>query len=537
MLDRLKQIPQRLLDIWKSWSRTQKTVIVSSAAVVVIVIVILAIVLSRPNYQTLTTCSDYSEMNEVTTLLTSNNISYKVDDGSLVVKVPKADLTTAKMAIASADIQSDGYTFEDAMNSSFTTTESDKTKKYAQYLASKFATDLKEINGVKDASVTVEIADDSNSFYTTTSESSVSVVLTTTKTLSDDVAESMANFLATAVGNSTTNSITIIDSNGNTLFNGASAANSTSGTSYSNQLKYKSLIESNVKSNIKQAVLATGLYDDVQLILNLSLNWDAVNTIATEYKADENLEQGLFSTSYDEVSTGTDGASGTPGTTSNGSDDTTYTVSDGTSSTSSYEVHNYSYLPNSYVTTTISEPGKIVYADSSLTVTLIKNVIYEESAAKSAGLLDGTTWDQFKQDNANPIALTVDDNWTNALAMGTGIDAANITILAYQRNYFQDKASVNVFSTVSFWLQIALAAAILGLLIFIIIRSTRPLTVEETEPELSVEEMLATTQAKQPSVDDIDLQEKSETRRAIEKFVDENPEAVALLLRNWLNED
>ena len=40
-----------------------------------------------------------------------------------------------------------------------------------------------------------------------------------------------------------------------------------------------------------------------------------------------------------------------------------------------------------------------------------------------------------------------------------------------------------------------------------------------------------------PSVDDIDLQEKSETRKAIEKFVDENPEAVALLLRNWLNDD
>ena len=48
---------------------------------------------------------------------------------------------------------------------------------------------------------------------------------------------------------------------------------------------------------------------------------------------------------------------------------------------------------------------------------------------------------------------------------------------------------------------------------------------------------LASTRENQPSVDDIDLQEKSETRKAIEKFVDENPEAVALLLRNWLNED
>ena len=38
-------------------------------------------------------------------------------------------------------------------------------------------------------------------------------------------------------------------------------------------------------------------------------------------------------------------------------------------------------------------------------------------------------------------------------------------------------------------------------------------------------------------LEDIDLEAKSETRKMIEKFVDENPEAVANLLRNWLSED
>lgn len=52
-----------------------------------------------------------------------------------------------------------------------------------------------------------------------------------------------------------------------------------------------------------------------------------------------------------------------------------------------------------------------------------------------------------------------------------------------------------------------------------------------------MEQMLAATKENQPAVDDIDMQDKSETRKAIEKFVDENPEAVALLLRNWLNDD
>ena len=58
------------------------------------------------------------------------------------------------------------------------------------------------------------------------------------------------------------------------------------------------------------------------------------------------------------------------------------------------------------------------------------------------------------------------------------------------------------------------------------------------EPELSVETLLETTrEAEAESLDDIGYNEKSETRVLIEKFVDENPEAVAMLLRNWLNEE
>ena len=39
------------------------------------------------------------------------------------------------------------------------------------------------------------------------------------------------------------------------------------------------------------------------------------------------------------------------------------------------------------------------------------------------------------------------------------------------------------------------------------------------------------------TLEDIGYSEKTETRVLIEKFVEENPDAAALLLRNWLNED
>ena len=59
----------------------------------------------------------------------------------------------------------------------------------------------------------------------------------------------------------------------------------------------------------------------------------------------------------------------------------------------------------------------------------------------------------------------------------------------------------------------------------------------EQEEELSVEDMLQTTQEQQPALEEIELENKSEVRIAVEKFVDDNPDAAAALLRNWLNGD
>ena len=85
-------------------------------------------------------------------------------------------------------------------------------------------------------------------------------------------------------------------------------------------------------------------------------------------------------------------------------------------------------------------------------------------------------------------------------------------------------------------LQIALAVLIFALLGFVVFRSTRKQNEEEEEPELSVDALLQSTADASEDMEDIGYSEKSETRLLIEKFVDENPDAAALLLRNWLNE-
>ena len=93
------------------------------------------------------------------------------------------------------------------------------------------------------------------------------------------------------------------------------------------------------------------------------------------------------------------------------------------------------------------------------------------------------------------------------------------------------------FDNITNYLMVLLTVLIAALLIFVIIRGTSPVEVTETEPELSVEDLLETTRDDTTALEEIELEDKSETRIMIEKFVDENPEAVALLLRNWINED
>ena len=77
---------------------------------------------------------------------------------------------------------------------------------------------------------------------------------------------------------------------------------------------------------------------------------------------------------------------------------------------------------------------------------------------------------------------------------------------------------------------------ILALLAFVILRSMmRERVPEEPEEPLPVDALLQSTPDE--AIEDIEVEPKSETRLVLEKFVEENPEAAANLLRNWLNED
>ena len=167
-----------------------------------------------------------------------------------------------------------------------------------------------------------------------------------------------------------------------------------------------------------------------------------------------------------------------------------------------------------------------------MAISMITMREYHEETVKRQGLLDGITWEEFKEAHRDDVKKEVDPEFYSMAANATGISEDNITIIAYETPVFYDK-EVAVTGTDIF--NIVMIVLILALLAFVVIRSMHAKKEATEEEELSVESMLQSTP--EDTLEDIDVETKSETRKLIEKFVDENPEAAANLLRNWLNED
>ena len=119
------------------------------------------------------------------------------------------------------------------------------------------------------------------------------------------------------------------------------------------------------------------------------------------------------------------------------------------------------------------------------------------------------------------------------VANATGIPKKNVSFVAYEEVQFIDAIEKTVdFKDIA---QIVLIVIILALLAFVVIMSLRTKKEVEEEEELAVEDLLQSNQVEE--LESIETEQKSEARKLIENFVEENPEAVATLLRNWLDED
>lgn len=534
MADRLKEIPAKILEWWNKFTTRQKSIIIGICAVVVFAFAILMYTMSQTKYVELVTCEDAEQAAEVVDSLDTAGIIHRESSDGLRIEVEASQESQAHLAIASAGVMPSGIGLDEVVGGSMSQTASDTEKLYTAYLEGYIADTLSNMSAVKNVKVHLNRPDQDGTLAAQKEESFAYIQVELDGTFTSANAANMARAAATILGNETTANITIVDYDSNLLFAGGDDY-SAAGIANSMQ-ELQNQAESYVENQVKKVLLGTNQFSNVEVTSHLDMDFAEYQQTVKEYYANEGREEGMkASEDLYENENSSDGG-GVPGTYSNGdteADGTTYVDPETGSTSSTTTESSIQYLPNESLTSMTSPAGAIKHESSSISVAAITyKEIYEETV-KNQGLLDGTTWEEYKEANKADVKKEVDPELYSIISNATGIEEENITIISYESPMFYDEEEFRISwqSTLS----VIMLIVILALLAFVVLRSMRSGQDVETEEELSVENLLQSIP--ESELEDIEVEAKSETRKMIEKFVDENPELAASLLRNWLNED
>ena len=533
MADKLKEIPGKILEWWKKFTNKQRTIIVAIVAVVIFTFVIIIYAFTRPQYTHLNTFSDRKEAAAVIDILNEAGITHKESADLQTIEVLTGQISQANYAMAAAGYVPDSLKMSDFVKGGMSVTSWEQQRQFEEYLGEKMAMMFRSLSFVRDAKVSVTLADQTGTLWAqqNSDDSTAYIQLSLSGTFSSANATAIARSAATVIGNATTANITIIDYDGNLLFAGGDDYSPAASANSLQELQEQAQITA--ENQTRRVLLGTNQYSTIDVKIHYQLDYATYENKVKEYYANNGMTQGL--TDYEILfnSSGVNSVAGTPGTDSNGNDITDYDNPDYGSSENEETEEERHYLPNTSEKNILIPAGVIDYTNSSMAISMITRREYYEDTVKNQGLLAGITWEQFKEEHREDVRRDVDEELYQMACAATGISRDKIVIISYETPIFYDSPGLNISTTDV--LSIVMIVLILLLLGFVVLRSMGTRNRAAEEEELSVEGMLQSTP--ETTMEDIDVEAKSETRKLIEKFVDENPEAAANLLRNWLTED
>lgn len=528
----VRKITEQITGFWNSIKLKNKIQIIAAILISVITLGILGYVLSQPTMVKYASGIEPKKMDQIKTLLDEEKIAYEISEDASTIYVDskrKKDVTllTEKIGVLS-DAE---MTWEQALSNSLTTTSNEKKVKFQLAFEEELNNKIETLDSIKNAYVKLNVAEKDTTIFDENKKSSATVILETIQELNEDQILGIVNFLKNAVSNLEEGNISIMSTNGKLLYDGSSKSSVTG--NIGSKLDYEFTRELNVETKLRSVLLAGGEYDDATVSVDLAIDFNELSTVSEQITGVNGSNKGVLVHEYESESEGINSEpGGAPGTDTNANDITDTLIEDGSTSSSTSTVTERDYTPSKTVTSETKNIGDIIYKDSTVSVILNKFIKYDQEILESQDALNGLTWEEFKvQNDVRTKINDLDPEIINLVKTTSKID--NVAVMAYYNPIFIDKEP----KTINFgdYLPVIIIVILIGLLGYAVYKGTEPAEITEVEPELSVEDLLVSTKAKQ-ELESIEFDGKSETRVQIEKFVEENPEAVALLLRNWLNE-
>ena len=544
-------MPEQLLKVympvkarWDALQRDQKIKLSIALGVILLALIMTIFLLFRTTYERfIGNLSDGTEIRAIQETLDNARIKNKLSDGGTAIYVDKNRLTDAKIELDVNPVTANiPFTYEDALRiSGMSTTESQKNELSRVAKQSEIEMVLRRLPGITDASVTLSIPQPRSFIQSDRNASEASVVLILATPFSRSQGEAVARHVSRAVEGLLVENVEVSDQNLNVLYSGSVN------------------VEEDAVANI-QAQRSQERREIVQDTRNIFSMFDNVyaqpNLVYSnvleqqEYRREiappvEGNDGGIARDMYTERSNVTgSNVGGEPGLGSN--DYTANMYETGTdnvmeASTSIMDVQHYDV--NETETHTRIGASSYDRDASSMSITFVKNRDYSQTNFMAADSdRRPVDWEIFKQETEIQLVDDPDiDTYILMAANGTGLLPSNITVLVYEQPFFFDDMPPPI--SIEQIIMFALAALLILMLALGLIRRKQEEEIEEEmEPELSVEELLVNTQLEEAieeseKLEEIDYFKESEVKKQIEKFVNEKPDAVASLLRSWINNE
>ncbi|MCX7773874.1 MAG: flagellar M-ring protein FliF [Clostridia bacterium] len=528
MPEGITKLFDKVKSFWTGLEKGQRTRIYIMAGVLVAAIVVTLMLTLKVTYVPLFDDQQDVNLQPVVNYLTQNNIKFQKGDNQIFVdskrkKDIEFDLTT--QGIVSPEV-----TFSDTWSKlSLTATESDKENLWKNYLTSDLVYKLKKFENVENA--TVQYSKPEKTYWVSDQQAeedkgSAYVMLKTKKTLKPEQVEAAANVVAASLGIPADN-ITIVDQNLNPLSRN-DAPDLARATSQDEMRRQRQLeLEGKVYDIFKVGIAQNEFFDTMSVSANPVLDFDSLKSSSTQYTAPDADGQGFVKNEETETETLQNGDPGSvPGTDTNPTT-TTPSYQTGSSGNSSYEKNHTvkDRIFNQTNSETEKALGKLINDQSTMSISL---------------------WYGNRIKNADGLSQAYLEQVRQTAASATGVPVQNITI-SVQKLAPEEQPKVTLVDTAGqlfdkFGFYVIM---LILLLVMVITAMPKKKAVPQAVQTAALEAAAATTaggkaqaalEAKE-EIKDINIEEQSELKKQIEKFVQQNPDAVAQLLRNWIAED
>lgn len=534
MPDFLTKQWQRFIAFWNDMPKAQKYKVYVMGGIVAAAIAAFLYLTLRVEYVPLFESGESVDMATVVQYLEDNAITYRKGDNQIFVDASQK--TDIEFDLSTQGIVSPDVSFSDTWSQlSLTATEADKTHLWNEYVKNTLVYKLKKFDNVDTA--TIDFTKPEKSYWANSDnadDGTAYVMIKAKKTLTDAQVEGAALVVASSLGIPVEN-VNIVDENLNPLTRrDVNSELAKAGTQDQIRRERQIELEGKVYDLFKIGQADHANFDTMSVSANPVLDFDVVRSNSTTY-ADPNPDGGGFETASESSSEKLVNGTGdsVPGTDTNPDVSTYGTAGTGTSDYSKDQsVSDRVY--NQTDSSSEKAVGMLVPDQSSLSISV---------------------WYGRRIPAADSLTAEYLDSIREAAATATGVPVGNITVNVQQlAPTIETQATLTETLTAlleQYGFYLFMLLMLVGLALTVMPKRKRDTAAAASglEPALAGAAPGAAAAAGVAAVGslagqkpleelpDLSIEEQSEIKKQIDKFVQQKPDAVAQLLRNWLSED